>query len=116
MSLIDAGIEWFNNHRVVTLEAVTIQTASITRKCKATVIEPETNVSADGVRVKTDKYVFLINAIYLTDIDVIRGIRLTRTTKEPTIVYEAVIDRQMLEEFNDPNNTVKAISSKRKSA
>ena len=114
MSIIDVGIDWFNSQRKIALEKVTISTASITRGAKASVIEPETAIGTDGIRVKTDRYVFLIDNIYLTDLDLKRGVRIVRDDKEPAVIYEVILDRQMLEDFNDPNNTVKAISTKRK--
>ena len=114
MNVLDVGIDWFNKERGKQIvERVTITTASITRKVKASIIEPETNIDSQGVRVTTNKYVFLIDIVFLTDMTITRGIQFIRDS-EPSVTYEAIIDAKSISDFNDPNNTVKAIGAQKR--
>lgn len=106
--LIDDAIKWFNQKRNKYLvEPVIIRTATKKKAIAATVIEPETTVNAQGVKVQTNKYIFLFSRASVQNMDLKRGIHFTRRGQ----IYEAILDKRFVEEYNDPNNTTYAINA-----
>jgi len=111
MNLISRGINWFEDKRKNHVsELVVVKDREHELEVPATVIEPETYMSADRIRVKTDKYVFLINKTYLESFDVRRGLQIIRNNE----LYEVVIDKNATVDYNDPNNEVRAVAAQRR--
>jgi hypothetical protein len=108
MNLISKGVEWFEARRQRhCVETVTIKTASSELTVLASVVEPESEVNATGVKVRANTYVFLINHATIASLDISRGVRIFRKGQ----MYEVVIERNLLTDFNDPDNKVIALQT-----
>ena len=109
MNFIETGIDWFIQKLKYVTEPITIETASGTIRVMAAIVAPDSNTFGSEHKVHTDAYVFLINTVHTPDIQ--RGIRFIRKDGS---VYESIIDRKLIKEFNDPSNKVRAIAAKLK--
>ena len=111
MNFMEQGIDWFNKrmHKHL-VEPVKITTALNSKAVVASIIEPESSVNSEGLRVKSDHYVFLINAASISSLKIARGITIERQLTGET--YEVVTSKRDLDDFNDPNNDIKAIPAK----
>lgn len=101
-NFIQKGLAWAEVKRTQSLsEPVTVITATITKQVDdVTVIEPESNVNSEGVRVISNVYKFLMKKT--PDLDFKRGVRIRRHLDKQ--LYEVVISKKLLEEYDDPNN------------
>jgi hypothetical protein len=102
MNFIQKGLAWVEQRRTTSLsEPVTVITSSITKQVDdVTVLEPESNVNSEGVRVQSHIYKFLMKKT--PDLDFKRGVRIRRHLDKQ--LYEVVINKKLLEEYDDPNN------------
>lgn len=113
MNIFDEGIAWFNKERQANaVEFVTLKTAFVEINVLASVIEPESEVNGQGLKVSSDKYVFLIDEAYLAGIDLQRGVHLMRK-KEAGVLYEVINDKPIAD-YNDPNNTTRALAAQKR--
>ena len=111
MNILSQGIKWFNRERENhATESVIIRTALVEKPVLATVIEPETNVSSNGLKVSTDKYIFLVDVKYLSGVVITRGVQILRNGE----LYEVILDKQAIVDYNDPDNTVQAIAAQKR--
>ena len=111
MNFLDRGIDWLNvkvaRHIV---EPVSVTSASGTRRVDATVIEPESRINSEGVRVQSDTFTFLFN---VTDrLDLRAGVKLTRTSRSLNRNYQIVLPVGNKEDYNDPNLTKIAVTAR----
>jgi hypothetical protein len=112
-NLIEEALSWFEGKRAgrvggkTLVETVVVKTATKERTVRATVLEPESLVNGQELKVRTDKFIFLIKSTYLEGLDIKRGIRFFRKGR----MYEAIIDAKTLDDFNDPNLITKSIAA-----
>lgn len=107
-NFMDKGIEWFSSKRSQHVtESVLIRTATQERVLGASVVEPESLVSSQGLRVQSNLYYFVIITADLSGLEIARGVQIIRRGR----LYEAVIDSRVLKDFNDPNNHETAIAA-----
>ena len=105
------GLNWFNQIRNKYMtEVIVITTAEGTRSVRGSVIEPETTVNSEGIRVRSDKTLFIVNTKDLTGLIIRRGIQITRNG----VLYEVIIDRDTPTYYNDPNKNELVIPAKMK--
>lgn len=106
MSFMDKGLAWFEQMRQRHLvESVTVENASGKRERRATVIDPESNVNSEGVRVISNTYTFIFEAS--PDLSFNRGDKIRRHSRMG--LYQVV---NIPNTYNDPNNlgiTVEAV-------
>ena len=108
MNILSEGIAWFENERKKhVVEPITIRTAEGEVSVLASVIAPESEVNATGVKVRADMYVFLVNAATISSVKISRGVQILRKGK----MYEVIIERNQISDFNDPDNKVVAIQA-----
>jgi hypothetical protein len=89
------------------IESVLIRTATTERVLGASVVEPESLVSSQGLRVQSNLYYFIVVSEDLTGLEIARGVHIIRRGR----LYEVVIDSKILKDFNDPNNKDTAIAA-----
>jgi hypothetical protein len=112
MSFLDKGIDWFNEKRKQNVvEPVKVTTAGGSRTVLATVIEPESEVNAQGLRAETDHVVFLIESAAIHNLLIQRGCRIVRQNYNTN--YEVVATKRQMDDYNDPNETTRAIPAKK---
>jgi len=100
MNIQSWGLAWFQTQREQYVsENVTIVHIGGTLSVIASVIEPDTELSRDGVRIRSDKTLFIIKTSLLTDIRIQLGTKLLRGGD----TYEVVRDKGKPHYFNDPN-------------
>ena len=105
------GLNWFNQVRNQYLtEVLVITTAEGTRSIRGSVIEPETTVNSEGIRVRSDKTLFIVNTKDIVGLIIRRGIRITRSGT----LYEVIIDNTTPTYYNDPNRIELVIPAKMK--
>ena len=105
------GLNWFNQVRNQYMtEVLVITTAEGTRSIRGSVIEPETTVNSEGIRVRSDKTLFIVNTKDILGLIIRRGIRITRSG----VLYEAIIDKDSPTYYNDPNRNELVIPAKMK--
>ncbi len=112
LNFMDRGIIWFSSKRTQHVsEQIIIRTASEsgiqTKILPASVVEPESLVSSQGLRVQSNLYYFIVITEDLTGINIARGVQITRRGR----LYEVVIDATVLKDFNDPSNYETAIAA-----
>lgn len=111
MNFIDKGIEWFEQKRKSqTTEQVRVTTSTLTKTVLASVIDPESNANSQGLRIVSNDYIFLITKAVIANLDIKRGVQITRLKTNE--VYVVVAPNRTTTEYNDANNTTKAISAK----
>jgi len=108
-NFMDKGIEWFslkrNQHLI---ESVLIRTGQpAERVLGASVVEPESLVSSQGLRVQSNLYYFIVVSEDLAGLEIARGVQIIRRNR----LYEVVIDSKTLKDYNDPNNKDTAIAA-----
>ena len=110
-NIIKKGIDWLND-RVDTscVEPVYVITADVSRSVMATVIEPESRINNEGIRIQSDTFTFLFNSDDLKGLTIQRGIKFRRVDYNK--LYEAVLDNRTFDDYNDPNLTKRAIPAK----
>jgi hypothetical protein len=91
-------------------EVLVITTAEGTRSIRGSVIEPETTVNSEGIRVRSDKTLFIVNTKDIVGLIIRRGIRITRSGT----LYEVIIDNTTPTYYNDPNRIELVIPAKMK--
>lgn len=95
------GLEWFNAQRNEHMvEALTIVHSGGSLAVQGSVIDPETTVNAEGIRVRSDKGRIIVNDADVSAITIRRGVKILRGSK----VYEVIIDRDNPTYYNDANN------------
>ncbi len=100
MNIQSWGLAWFQQQREQYVsETVTIVHIGGSLPVTASVIEPETELGRDGVRIKSDKTLFIIKTSLLSDIKIQLGTKLLRGNN----TYEVVRDKGKPTYFNDPN-------------
>jgi len=105
------GLNWFNQVRNKHMtEVLIITTAEGTRSIRGSVIEPETTVNSEGIRVRSDKTLFIVNTKDIVGLIIRRGIRITRSGT----LYEVIIDNTTPTYYNDPNRIELVIPAKMK--
>ena len=110
MSIQDWGLDWFNGIRNQhCVEDVIIVTSEAQRPIKASVVEPESEVNTQGVRVKTDKMMFIVNTRDIEGLRITRGVRILRGRD----TYEVIIDKLRQEDMNDSQGNEVNIRTKR---
>jgi len=108
MNMISEGIEWFEQRRQQrVVEPVTIRTAEASLSVLASVIEPESETTGQGLKVRANLYVFLVNHATIASLEISRGVQILRKGK----LYEVVIERGLLTDFNDPDNKTIALQA-----
>ena len=68
---------------------------------RGSVIEPATTVSSQGLRVRSDTTLFIVNTVDLNGLEVKRGMRINRVSQN--VLYEVIIDKNTPTYYNDPN-------------
>lgn len=102
MNLQSWGLNWFQQQRERYMtESVLIIHLGGTKTVNASIIEPQTEVSFNGLRTRSDKTLFIIKTTFLNGLTVKRGVRITRLTSGDT--YEVILDKSQPHYFNDPN-------------
>jgi hypothetical protein len=100
MNIQSWGLAWFQQQREQYVsESVTIIHSGGSTPVVASVIEPDTELSRDGVRIRSDKTLFIIKTSLLADIKVQLGTKVYRNGD----TYEVVRDKGKPHYFNDPN-------------
>lgn len=103
------GLDWFNTFRNKHMvEALSIVHAGGTKSLRGSVIEPDSTINSQGIRVKTDKTLFILNTSDLTGIILRRGVRISRSGA----MYEVIIDKDTSIYYNDPNLKETVVSAK----
>ena len=109
MNFLEKGINWFSEKRDSQVsEPVKVVTATTSRRVRASVIEPESNVNAEGVRVKSSTYMFIFKKNDIKNLDLKRGIQIIRNEQ----TYEIIAMNKVLEEYNDSLNLEVAYPAK----
>lgn len=110
MNMIAWGLQWFQQQReTYTVKTVTIiHSGRVTPGIPASQIEPGTELSRDGLRVKSDKTLFIISTERLEGIRIQRGVKIV--TDKGT--YEVVNDKGQPDYFNDPEKLDTVIPTK----
>jgi len=115
-NIIKKGLGWLDTKlegSVVEPVVVTYkdsQDVQCTRRLTATVIEPESRVNSDGVRVQSDTFTFLIQRDKLKGITLKRGIKFKRVNYE--LDFVAVNQDRTFDDYNDPNLNRIAVPAK----
>src|SRR5690554_5495125 len=103
------GLDWFNKMRNAHMvEPLTIVGATFIRKLSGSVIEPETDLSREGIRIKTDKTLFIFNTKDLEGLKIQRGVLI----KRGDLTYEVIIDNNQPHYYNDPNRIETVVPAK----
>lgn len=109
MNFMDKGIDWFNmKQQQHVSEQIEITLAEVTKVITVSVIEPESLINSEGMRVQSYTYKFLIDKSL--NLDIKRGVKITRLKNGEK--YEVVATMKQLEEYNDPNNTKLSVPAK----
>ena len=90
------------------VEPLTIIHAGGTIPLNGSVVEPDSTINSQGIRVVTNKTLFIVNTIDLGGVKMQRGIRIHRGSA----VYEVIIDKDLPTYSNDPNNIETVIPGK----
>lgn len=107
-NLIKEGVDWFEQQRAAhVVESVKVIMDGWSKSVAATIIEPETTVNDQGVRIRTNLYTFLILSSSLQGRRIQRGIQIQWKGQ----TFEAVIGKSGTD-FNDPYNQTIAIEAK----
>jgi hypothetical protein len=94
------GLSWFNSVRNKYLvETLTIISAEGTRVVRGSVIEPESTINSEGIRVRSDKTLFIVNTAQLNGLSLRRGVKINRSGT----LFEVIIDKNTPIYYNDPN-------------
>jgi len=110
-NIIKRGIDWLNiKVDAHCVEPVYVITAAKKKSVSATVIEPESRINNNGVRVQSDTFTFLISKDQLEGLTIQRGIQFRRVNTNS--LYEVVAQSGSLDDYNDPNLTKVAIPAK----
>lgn len=109
MNFIDKGLTWFEQRR----KASATEIVSLTHKLgvvtvRASVIEPEQQNQENGIRVKTDHILFIVETKYLTSINVVPGVYFTRRSRK----YEVITGKNRTDYLNDPNHLATVLETK----
>jgi hypothetical protein len=89
-------------------ETLVIIHAAGSKSVKGSVIEPETTINSQGIRTRTDKTLFIIDTVLLSELVIRRGVRINRSGK----LYEVIIDNNTPTYFNDANGNETVIPAK----
>jgi len=110
VNMIAWGLNWFQQQReTYTCKTVTIvHSGGTTPGIPASQIEPDTELSREGIRVKSDKTLFIIKTERLEDIRIQMGVKIV--TDNGT--YEVVRDKGKPHYFNDPEKLDTVIPTK----
>jgi len=99
--MITWGLAWFQNQRETYVsEDVTIVHRTGTKPVAASVIEPGTEISANGIKVKSDKTLFIVKTTLLDGIHLQRGMKFVRSNGD---TYELITEKGTPVYMNDPN-------------
>lgn len=109
MGLLEKGTDWFNAKSEREVEPVNVVSSSGSLALTAIVIEPETTVNGEGVRVHHDHYTFLFTKSLFTDTR--RGVQIYRV-KRNNEKYEVVAVGTTTNDTNDPFNQKIAVFAK----
>jgi len=108
--MIAWGLQWFQQQReTYTCKTVTIiHSGGTTPGIPASQIEPGTELSREGIRVKSDKTLFIIKTERIEFIRIQRGVKIV--TDKGT--YEVINDKGQPDYFNDPEKLDTVIPTK----
>lgn len=94
------GLNWFNTQRNEHMvEDLSIVHSGGTLPVQGSVIDPESTVNSQGLRVKSDKARIIVNTADISGVTLRRGVKILRGSD----TYEVIIDRDEPSYFNDPN-------------
>jgi hypothetical protein len=103
------GLDWFNSIRnQYVVENLIIVYSGGTKPVRGSVIEPSTTINSQGIRVKSDKTLFIVDTAQLTGIPLRRGVRISRAG----VLFEVIIDRDTPIYYNDPNRNETVIPAR----
>jgi hypothetical protein len=88
------GLSWFNSVRNKYL----VETLTI-RVVRGSVIGPESTINSEGIRVRSDKTLFIVNTAQLAGLSLRRGVKINRSGT----LFEVIIDKNTPIYYNDPN-------------
>ena len=110
MNFIDRGLNWFEERREGhCVEPVVVTQNSITRTVLASVIEPQQATVKAGISSKTDTFLILVKRKFMLGIKPKAGTKFTRTDGS---VYELVLSKLRVDDYNDPNRLTLVLPAK----